>query len=296
MSYSFRKSDTTLDDAVRRVAGSQVSAALAELDDPALDEATRVHQVRKRCKKMRGLIRLVRPGFADHAAENEAFRDLARSLSALRDAAAGYEILDVLEHRFAGTLGTEFFATVRSHLGTDGPAPGRPPARKQMAMTRAALEDALARIADWEVTGGAPKVIAKGVAKTYARAHDAMALAATTGEPADFHEWRKRAKYHWYQMRLMRRMWPKVMLARVDEAEALTKGLGEQHDLFVLRTERLGGLQAADGKAFAVLDSLIRAEEARLARRCLKRGRRLFAEDPDAFAGRVAAYWKAWRD
>ncbi|MEZ5947559.1 MAG: CHAD domain-containing protein [Hyphomonas sp.] len=296
MSYSFRKTDPSLTEAVRRVAAGQIATALAELDDPALDEAVRVHQIRKRCKKLRGLVRLVRPGFAGYGEENETFRDLARSLSGLRDTAAGVEVLDMLEHRFAETLGTEFFATVRGHLSLPAGSPGRKPARKQMAMTRRTLEDALARTEGWEVTGKTPKVLSKGVAKTYAAAVEAMALATETGAPADFHEWRKRVKYHWYHMRLMKRMWPKVMLARVDEAERLTRDLGEHHDLHVLRTERLEGLKAADAKAFEVLDSLILSEERRLARRCLKRGRRLFAEDTDAFARRVAAYWKAWQD
>ncbi|MEZ5947008.1 MAG: CHAD domain-containing protein [Hyphomonas sp.] len=296
MTYSFKKSDASLTEAVRRVAAGQIATALAELDDPALDEVVRVHQIRKRCKKLRGLVRLVRPGFAGYAEENETFRDLARSLSGLRDAAAGVEVLDMLEQRFAETLGTEFFVTVRGHIALPAGTPGQKPARKQIAMTRRTLEEALARAAAWEVTGKTPKVLSKGVAKNYAAAVDAMALAEETGAAADFHEWRKRVKYHWYHMRLMKRMWPKMMLARVDETERLTKDLGEHHDLHVLRTERLEGLKAADARAFEVLDSLILAEEQRLSRRCLKRGRRLFAEDAEAFARRVAAYWKAWQD
>ena len=46
-----------------------------------------VHDVRKRCKKVRGLLRLVRPGLGpDYRRANADVRDAARELSSLRDA------------------------------------------------------------------------------------------------------------------------------------------------------------------------------------------------------------------
>ena len=62
MLYSFQKSDPSLSAGVRRIARGQVEEAIAELDDPALEAGDAIHQVRKRCKKLRGLVRLVRPG------------------------------------------------------------------------------------------------------------------------------------------------------------------------------------------------------------------------------------------
>jgi hypothetical protein len=48
---------------VRRLARHQLDRALADLAEPgALGLEETVHDVRKRCKKVRGLIRLVRPG------------------------------------------------------------------------------------------------------------------------------------------------------------------------------------------------------------------------------------------
>jgi hypothetical protein len=65
MSYHLKRSDGPVQDGVRRIAVDQIDAAIAELDDKALDVHETVHQIRKRCKKLRGLIRLVRPAFAD---------------------------------------------------------------------------------------------------------------------------------------------------------------------------------------------------------------------------------------
>ncbi|MEZ4569166.1 MAG: hypothetical protein R2849_02320 [Thermomicrobiales bacterium] len=59
--------DEALDVGVRRIATEQVEKALAELDDSDLDRHATVHQVRKRCKKIRGLLRLVRPGLENYS-------------------------------------------------------------------------------------------------------------------------------------------------------------------------------------------------------------------------------------
>lgn len=63
MSFSFRRSDGSVEAAVRRIAVRQIDRALEQIEAPDLEQAARVHEARKRCKKLRGLIRLVRPVF-----------------------------------------------------------------------------------------------------------------------------------------------------------------------------------------------------------------------------------------
>ncbi len=85
MAYRIKKGDKSVQAGLRRIADEQIGRALGEIDDDDLDFAEKVHQVRKRCKKLRGLIRLVRPAFDDYSAENGAFRDAAQMLSGVRD-------------------------------------------------------------------------------------------------------------------------------------------------------------------------------------------------------------------
>ena len=58
--------DEDVESGIRRVAYEQLDKCLDELDDDSLEAHATVHQARKRCKKLRGLVRLVRPalGFA----------------------------------------------------------------------------------------------------------------------------------------------------------------------------------------------------------------------------------------
>ncbi|MBC7158217.1 MAG: CHAD domain-containing protein, partial [Rhodobacteraceae bacterium] len=84
MGFEFTRSDRTVRAALRRIADEQAAAALkAAGGDGPLEP--RVHAMRKSVKKMRGLIRLVRPAFDAFADENAALRDAARHLAPLRE-------------------------------------------------------------------------------------------------------------------------------------------------------------------------------------------------------------------
>lgn len=296
LSYSFRLSDHSLTDGVRRIARSQIETAIAEIDDETLGPVTTVHQLRKRCKKVRGLVRLVRPGFKDYAEENVAFRDLSRSLADLRDAGALLETVAALEARFGEVIGGTFFADVRETLAAASPPAGDEDVTDRLAAARAAFENALTRTHDWKVKGKAPEVLGRGVKQTYKRAETALAQAEQDGTPVEFHEFRKRVKYHWYHMRLLKHVWPKMIHARIVEARHLATSLGDLHDLAVFRLTVLPLIEHADAKTGEVLGGLIEAEEKRLAPECLHHGHRLFAEKAGPFGKGVGAYWSTWRE
>ena len=95
MAYRIRHKDRSAGAAVRRIARQQVEAALACIDGTTGDAGRTLHEVRKRCKKIRALLRLVHPGLDADGAGNAAFRAIAAPLGPRRDA-------DVL--RVAGAL------------------------------------------------------------------------------------------------------------------------------------------------------------------------------------------------
>ena len=296
MSYSFRLSDHSLTHGVRRIARSQIQTAIAEIDDETLGPVTTVHQLRKRCKKVRGLVRLVRPGFKAYGQENAAFRDLSRSLADLRDAGALLETVAALEARFGEVIGGTFFADVRETLAAASPPADDEDAATRIAEARDAFEAALARTDDWHIKGKAEDILGRGVAQTYKRAVKTLAAAEDDGTPVEFHEFRKRVKYHWYHMRLLKHVWPKMIHARIVEARQLATSLGDLHDLAVFRLTVLPMIEQADAKVGEVLGGLIEAEEKRLAPDCLHHGHRLFAEKPGAFGKSIEAWWSTWHE
>ena len=59
-------------DDVRRIAYELIDGAVADSGARSIPYPERVHSIRKRCKKLRALVRLVRPGLVDtYRQENE---------------------------------------------------------------------------------------------------------------------------------------------------------------------------------------------------------------------------------
>ena len=282
-----------LTDEVRRVATHQVERGLTDLDGDDPNEG--IHQVRKRCKKLRALVRLVRDADEDlHARENAAFRDTARRASHLRDDAAMVEAYDVLAAAYQEHVDLDGFGPVRDALVArrDDAAPA---VDEVLTAIRSDLEAARGRIATWELPGDGFEMLAGGLERTYRRSRKRYHDAYADGTTEAFHEWRKRVKYHRYQVRLLQDAWPSVLKSRRQELHALGELLGDDHDLAVLRARLHAGPEEHGGTDLvAALTGLLDRRRATLQVRADHLGARLFAERPGAFVDRVGAYWDAW--
>lgn len=297
MAYRFESGDGGVRAGLRRIAVEQLEEAIAEIDDRDLPQHETVHQVRKRCKKLRGLIRLVRPGFPAYGEENAGFRDAARGLSFLRDAEALIETYDGLMEAYGGEVERRAFASVRRRLTWRKKAASRSHDRgAALTAFRRSMVRARSRAKQWQVEGKDLAVLAGGLARTYGRARLAMEDAQAARTPERLHEWRKRVKYHWYHCRLLQPIWPAALEAQRDAAKALSGLLGDHHDLAVF-AETLQAEPAAYGRAeeLEVLAGLIRQRQARLEAEAFALGGRLLAEKPKALSRRWGAYWTLWR-
>ena len=119
MSYRLRKKSLVRE--VRRVAREELEGTLKELltvNDQA--RSTAVHEARKHLKKVRALIRLLRPatGKAFYKDENAAMRKAAQRMSSIRDSHVRVQTIEEADPsevwQAPGTGG------VCSHPGRDG--------------------------------------------------------------------------------------------------------------------------------------------------------------------------------
>jgi len=296
VAYRFKLSDGSVAMGLQRIAVSHIDKAIAEIDDGKLDTHETIHQVRKRCKKLRGLIRLVRPVFSGYLAENRNFRNAANELSDLRDSQAVIETYDVLVDIYADQIDNSAFSSIRCRL-----ARHRRAARQdsdlgcKLSDFRGTMVDSRRRAKDWTINGEGFDALAGGLAKTYKRARKAMRRAERDPTAAKLHEWRKRIKYHWYHARLLREMWPEVISAHRDAADELAERLGDHHDLAVLRDTLLEEPAAfgvpADLEAFV---GLIERRQAAFQAEAFAIGRKLLAEKRSALLRRWGVYWTVW--
>jgi len=293
MAYRMKRSDETCEEALRRIAIEEVDAALAEIDDAAMDLHDKVHQVRKRAKRLRGLIRLVRASFPDYAAENAAIRDAARRLSGLRDLEGMVETVDKL----AEATGAEGLAPLRDHLIAvrDSAVAGSDVAA-DLAAFRADLVALRARAEGWSLTETGFKAMRPGLEKVFARACRDRRLAAETPETAVIHDWRKAVKYHWYHTRLLQPLDPSPMDRRANEVRRLSEFLGDHHDLAVLDAWLAGLADPPGGEEVrTALRARIAARQGVLETDAQALATRLFASRARDLSRRWKRLWKAWR-
>jgi len=285
---------------IRRIAQEQIDKAIAEIDDPQLDRHETVHQVRKRCKKLRGLIRLVRPAMEEtYQAENTFFRDAARKLSYVRDAHSIIETFDALAKDFEKHVETSDFAPIREALveRRGRVAEDEVGIDRQLQEFRTQMQAAQQRVDDWTLDDNGFDVVAAGLLKTYRRAQKAMERAYDEPVTDNFHQWRKRVKYHWYHARLLRSLWKPVMRAHRNAADELADLLGDEHDLAVL-----GATLLQDPEHFAEKDviesflALVDRRRLELREEARTLGRRLLAEKPKHLRRRLHCYWGVWRN
>jgi CHAD domain-containing protein len=298
VAYRISAEDPTMEAAVRRIGAEQIEAALATLDDAAADREEAIHDVRKRCKKLRSLVRLVRPVFPAYRDENAAFRDAAAVLAGTRDADAMIAAYDALCEASADRLHRPDVAGIRRRL-TEERKHAADPERLAARLDdfRGRMRAARRRVDGWTVEADGFEAVAGGVAKTYKRGRKALAHARHAPGDEAVHDWRKRVKHHRQHARLLRDLWRPALDAREDAAHALGDLLGDHHDLAVLRAhieaDRARFERGADVASF--LDAIAHRQDA-LAAAAFGCGERLYAEKTKALTKRWQAYWRVWRD
>lgn len=294
MSYRIEQGES-VEDAVARLSREQIDKALEAIAHEDIHEA--VHETRKRCKKVRGALRLVRPGFAAYDDENAWYRDTARMLSEARDTQANIECLDALLERYGDALDSEQMTRVRDAFVArrDERANGLE-LGERLAEARKRLETARERTSSWTLDEGDLDCVRHGLAKTYRRARAELDKAIEDrGDDTTFHTLRKRVKYHRYQLKILDELWPRVLTARRTACHDLTDLLGDDHDLVELRPVlRDGGLELP-GVVTDTLIGIADRRSTRLRERSIPLARLLFTEETDTFVERVAAYWTIWR-
>ncbi len=135
---------------------------------------------------------------------------------------------------------------------------------------------------------GTEEIVA-AVARTYRQARKRARLAFDSEDPVALHAFRARVVDLRYQLALLSCAWPEAMNAQAEALNELREALGDHHDLHVL-----AGFAARrselDPAALAQLQKRVDARQQKLRRRAETETERLFAEKPEAFAARIAAY------
>lgn len=300
MAYRFKRKES-IPKGVRRIAGEQLEKAISELRsaDPDFHEA--IHSARKRFKKIRALVRIVRDESKElFENENTFFRDEGRELSTVRDAEALVESFDRLfgsgeeDPRYWNFIWFRESLLKRRDMIADKISD----IDEEVRIVVRNLEGARDRISDWPLKKRSFDHLASGIKRTYKRGRDAFDTVCETSRPEDFHELRKRVKYHWLHMRLLRSIWPDLMKGYISTMKDLSDIYGYYHDLVILGqtiNDEPMLLEGNEGSA-QLLHERIEAEKCYLQKQGSKICRVVYAPSPSKVVTLLGSYWKGFRN
>ena len=287
-----------ISDGLRRCAREQLDGAIERLTVEIEDDFVEaVHGARKSLKKERSLLRLGRGTLktGERRRENAVFRSAGQGLSDVRDADVMIETLDKLAAHYGNDAPRATLMTLRAHLqeeraGTRGEEQRSAGTEEIVSELQAARD----RIDDWTMRRDGWSAVEQGLQRTYRDGRIARRRAKSKPTTENLHEWRKRCKDLWYQLRLLAPISARVMHGHIDDAHQLSDLLGDAHDLAVLR-ERLVGISNDGAANIDALNVLIEHRRRELQVEALATGARMYAEPPKQFTRRMRSYWKSWR-
>ncbi len=264
-----------------RVITEQVAKLAVECVEAGQDPSAFAHKARVRCKRVRAALRLAKPliGNKVYRRENRWWRDQARLLSDLRDAGARLEALDTLRPFLATRIGTTMTRRLGERFETNRTQVDAAAAIATFigAMDKRA-EDLIPHIGD-----GDRDAMAQALGDTYRLARSSMSQALEEEEPELLHEWRKQAKYHALQARLLRLTFPDALDQRVAAVRDLAGLLGEAQDIEVVAEGARGWREAPRG-----FRDVLEVRRKALVTGARATGAALFAEKPKAWMKELA--------
>jgi CHAD domain-containing protein len=278
---------------VRAIAQKQLARAERELVAAAVRfDRDRIHTARKRLKKVRALVHLVQPALAKAARRDTAsLRKVNRRLGVLSDGAAVVDAVTRLSKQYPRMLTHSTAAALRRWLvRREAVADHIAGTRRALSRSTRLVRTARAHAGRWTLRKDDFAAVAGGLERTFRRARRAMRRAGEHPTARRLHDWRRRAKDHWLQLRLLEARCARSLGADTRVLEALDDVLGAYHDLALLREAVEYEHSLTREKKASVLRAVARARR-RLRARAQTSAARAYRENPHAFVRRVERLW-----
>ena len=285
MSYKLEHGEK-LSRGIRRIETRQVRRITKDLvNERPKKRGKMVHEARKEIKKARSVLRMIRGRIsdADYQKANRNLRKVGQAFSPWRDAEVALKTLNKLREdcrkaratRVLDELG-EILQKCHDEILRHVPA---------VSKIKKKLRAARQRIKKLDLEGLSRSDLICGSQEIYRRGREALQEAELTHAPENLHEWRKRVKDLWHQLRILRPTRPVVGAEFAREMKKLSDFLGADHDLVMLQE---AARKAELGKAhLELLARQVDLRRKKLQGAAFELGHRLFAGKPAVFARRI---------
>jgi len=297
MAYRLERDESVIRGLKRVVRDEMKSAGTSLSGGRKTNRDEAMHGARKSIKKVRAILRLVSAELGGaHERENTRLRDVARRLSAFRDAFVIVETFDALKKKYRDEAGDRLKSVRVALTQRRNETAKAADIATVLEEASVALRKAAKRVKTWPLQNDGYAAIGPGLEATYRAGRSALARVRKDPRPENFHELRKRVKDHWYHLRLLEDLWTRMMSASEKSLKDLETWLGNDHNLAVLRA-RIVTEPAFYGKQkdIDLTLELIDRYQKELRGQSLSLAERVFAETPREFTHRMKHLWHTWR-
>ena len=275
-----------------RVADALTLDAVDRIRCSSSDRGEDVHLVRVTIKRLRAMLRLIRPVISKTAfdRENARLRKAARRLSFARDSDVARQTLATLPI----SKGRERDAAAAVLAGFNRePEAEISKATNQVKLDLEQTRRDLHRI---RISGREWKTIQPGLTEVYRQCRKRMERALRQRDDEDFHKWRIRVKNLYYELQMLQPAWPARLSKMVSGLERLQGEIGADHDLVILKRSLRKTPDAFNGAETVeeLIDSL--DHKSRKLRRVTEPlGRAIFDQTSRRFVHELGQHWNKWR-
>lgn len=248
----------------------------------ARPDGRRIHAARQELKRARATLRLLRGSVdPDHyRLEDATIRNAARQLNEARDAEVLIRAFSRLQESVGDELSGAMLAPLRKALMEERRIATSSALRTRLTAVRKLLMQSRERIPGWLVANDLD-LLTSAMRRTYRKGRTCYRAARESHTDEDLHAWRRQVKYSAYQLEAIGPLAPAGMAKRLRKSARVAKLLGRDHDLALLH-ERIDDARL-DAAVALQLASAIRRERAKLQRKALQLGERLYRAKPRAF-------------
>jgi CHAD domain-containing protein len=287
------KSGRDISSEIRRIVLKQLDIAASELTsigDPESDEA--IHDARRRIKKIRAVIRLVRPVLDNtYSAIDADLGDVSRLLAPVADGQGVIDTLNELARRYRKILPRRTVTSIRFDLlDREKRIDAQAEADHVLQRAKTTLRAERTRVKRWHLSADGFPAIQRGLKTSVRHARDAMIAAWIHPTAIHYHVWRRRVKDHWFHVRLLEARCGQRLISYQRRLEALDGVLGEYHNLILLREVLVSHTSLSRDDTAQCLRVVARYQRT-LRRHAQLLGARIYGEKPGRFVRRVKRLW-----
>jgi CHAD domain-containing protein len=265
---------------------------------PLKSSEKNIHEIRKAIKRSRAVLKLMRDsmGYAGYYRENHLLQEHHRLFGAARELHVLRNTMKGIDERYSGLFSEavydEVLDLIQENLEAEKNRLKRTAVLERLA---ASLEEPLSRIDYYHVEEEGFEVVRRGLERIYSQGRSSLHAAFSEhATMMQLHEFRKKGKYLYYQLELLRPAFPRVIKAYARTMEQLTDLLGACHDLHRARMtipELFNG-RRAPRRSLAPLFTLFEEEQVRMKREARTYSENMFVEGPQQFVSRVQTFWE----